>query len=46
VAYHYVAGMSYADVAALTGGNEDAARRAAADGIATLRKTFPKGESR
>jgi DNA-directed RNA polymerase specialized sigma24 family protein len=46
VAYHYLAGMSYADVAALTGGNEDAARRAAADGIATLRKTFPKGESR
>jgi len=30
----------------VTGGNEDAARRAAADGIATLRKTFPKGESR
>jgi RNA polymerase sigma factor (sigma-70 family) len=46
VAYHYLAGMSYADVAALTGGNQDAARRAAADGIATLRKTFPKGESR
>jgi DNA-directed RNA polymerase specialized sigma24 family protein len=46
VAYHYLAGMPYADVAALTGGNQDAARRAAADGIATLRKTFPKGESR
>jgi RNA polymerase sigma factor (sigma-70 family) len=46
VAYHYLAEMSYADVAALTGGSQDAARRAAADGIATLRKTFPKGESR
>ena len=46
VAYHYLAGMSYADIAVLTGGNQDAARRAAADGIATLRKTFPKGESR
>src|SRR5262249_44836325 len=46
VAYHYLAGMSYADVASLTGGKQDAARRAAADGIAALRKTFPKGESR
>src|SRR5260370_15206474 len=46
VAYHYLVGMSYADVAAQTGGSQDAARRAAADGIATLRKRFPKGESR
>jgi len=46
VAYHYLVGMSYADVAAVTGGSQDAARRAAADGIATLRKRFPKGESR
>ncbi len=43
VAYHYVAGMPYADVAALIGGSQDAARRAAADGIATLRKTYGKG---
>jgi hypothetical protein len=28
------------------GGTEDAARRAAADGIATLRKTISKGELR
>jgi len=40
VAYHYVAGMPYADIAALTGGSQDAARRAAADGIVTLRKTY------
>jgi DNA-directed RNA polymerase specialized sigma24 family protein len=46
VAYHYVAGMPYADVAALTGGSEDAARRAAADGIAALRKTYGKGGPR
>ncbi len=46
VAYHYVAGMPYADVAALTGGSQDAARRAAADGIATLRKTCGEGDAR
>jgi RNA polymerase sigma factor (sigma-70 family) len=40
VAYHYLAGLPYAGVAAVTGGSEDAARRAAADGIATLRKTY------
>ena len=41
VAYHYLAGLSYADVAAVLGGTTDAARRAAADGIATLRRTYP-----
>jgi DNA-directed RNA polymerase specialized sigma24 family protein len=46
VAYHYVAGMQYADVAAITGGTQDAARRAAADGIATLRKTYGEGGPR
>ena len=46
VAYHYVAGMPYADVAALTGSSQDAARRAAADGIATLRKTYGEGGPR
>jgi RNA polymerase sigma factor (sigma-70 family) len=40
VAYHYLAGLPYADVAAVTGGSTDAARRAAADGIARLRKTY------
>lgn len=38
VVYHYLAGLPYAEVAALVGGTEEAARRAAADGIATLRK--------
>lgn len=40
VAYHYLAGLPYADVAAVLGGSADAARRAAADGIATLRRTY------
>ena len=46
LAYHYVAGMPYGQVARILGGTESAARRAAADGIATLRKTFTKGGSR
>ncbi len=41
VAYHYLAGLAYADVAAILGGSTDAARRAAADGIATLRRSYP-----
>ncbi len=40
VAYHYLAGLAYADVAAILGGSADAARRAAADGIATLRRSY------
>ena len=46
VAYHYLAGMPYAQVAAILGNQEAAARRAAADGIRTLRRTYGKGESR
>ncbi len=46
VAYHYLAGLPYADVAKILGGSPDAARRAAADGIATLRRTYLKGEAR
>src|SRR5271169_4876850 len=42
VAYHYLGGLPYQEVAAITGGTADAARRAAADGIATLRKTYPQ----
>jgi RNA polymerase sigma factor (sigma-70 family) len=40
VALHHVAGFPYAEVAARTGGSTDAARRAAADGIAALRRRF------
>ena len=45
VAYHYLAGLPYREIAAITGGSTDAARRAAADGIAALRCTYPKGTS-
>jgi RNA polymerase sigma factor (sigma-70 family) len=38
VAYHYLAGLPYTEVAVILGGSADAARRAAADGIATLRR--------
>jgi RNA polymerase sigma factor (sigma-70 family) len=41
VAYHYLAGLPYSDVAAILGGSTEAARRAAADGIATLRRSYP-----
>jgi RNA polymerase sigma factor (sigma-70 family) len=40
VAYHYVAGLPYAEIAAILGGSTDAARRAAADGIKSLRKNY------
>lgn len=40
VAWHYLAGLPYADVAAILGGSTDAAGRAAADGIATLRRNY------
>ncbi len=38
VTYHYLGGLPYAEVAAIIGGTADAARRAASDGIANLRK--------
>jgi len=41
VAYHYLAGLPYQEVAAIIGGTAEAARRAAADGIAALRKRYP-----
>ncbi|MBV9356409.1 MAG: sigma-70 family RNA polymerase sigma factor [Chloroflexi bacterium] len=45
VAYHYLAGLPYAEVAAILGGSPEAARRAAADGIATLRRSYPGVEA-
>ena len=41
VAYHYVAGLPYAEIAGILGGTTDAARRAASDGIRNLRKSYP-----
>ena len=40
VAYHYFAGLPYAEIAAITGSNADAVRRAAADGLKTLRRVY------
>lgn len=44
VAYHHVAGLPHAEVAAVVGGTEAASRRAAADGIAALRRTYLASE--
>ena len=44
VAYRYLGGLRYAEIAELTGGTEAAARRAAADGIASLRKSIAADE--
>jgi RNA polymerase sigma factor (sigma-70 family) len=44
VAYHYLAGLPYKEIAALLGGSTDAARRAAADGLKTLRRTYPAAD--
>ena len=41
IAYHYLAGLPYAEIATILGGSADAARRAGADGIANLRRTYP-----
>jgi RNA polymerase sigma factor (sigma-70 family) len=45
VAYHYVAGLPYAEVGALLDCTDAAARRSAADGLARLRRTYPRGRA-
>ena len=40
VAYHYLAGLPYAEIATLLDSSAAAARRAAADGIAALRRAY------
>lgn len=37
IAYRFYAGLAYADIAEIVGGSEEAARRAASDGLKTLR---------
>jgi RNA polymerase sigma factor (sigma-70 family) len=46
VALHHLAGRPYAEVAELIGGTAEAARRAASDGIASLRKHFAPDQRR
>ena len=41
VAYHYLAGLPYSEIALILDSSVAAARRAASDGIATLRRTYP-----
>ncbi|MGL6237161.1 MAG: RNA polymerase sigma factor [Segniliparus sp.] len=45
VAYHYLAGLAYDEIACITGGTAAAARRAAADGVAALRRVYPQHPS-
>lgn len=40
IGYHYLGGLPFAQVAAILGGSTDAARRAAADGMKTLRHHY------
>lgn len=40
VAYHYLGGLPFREVAGILGGTPDAARRAAADGLKTLRARY------
>lgn len=40
VAYHFLAGLPYTEIADILGGTAAAARRAASDGIAALRRTY------
>jgi RNA polymerase sigma factor (sigma-70 family) len=40
VAYRFVGGLSYKEIATILGGTTDAARRAGADGLNTLRKAL------
>lgn len=42
IAYHYLGGLSYAEVAEILGSSEAAARRAAADGVKRLRTIYQK----
>jgi RNA polymerase sigma factor (sigma-70 family) len=42
VAYHHIAGLPHAEIAAILGGSADAARRACADGLKTLRSLYRK----
>ncbi len=46
IAYHYLGGLAFADVAGIVGGSTDAARRAAHDGIRSLRRGYGADMSR
>lgn len=41
IAYYYLGGLSHGETAELIGGSPESVRRAAADGMRTLRKIYP-----
>ncbi|ROZ61864.1 sigma-70 family RNA polymerase sigma factor [Kocuria soli] len=45
IAYHYLGGLPHIQTAELIGGTPEAVRRAAADGIKSLRQTYNAGEA-
>ncbi|SDD55411.1 RNA polymerase sigma factor, sigma-70 family [Sanguibacter gelidistatuariae] len=45
IAYHVLGGLPYAEVAEIVGGTAAAARRAAADGLARLRRIYAAADS-
>lgn len=45
VAYHHLAGLPYREIAAIIGGTADAVRRAAADGIGNLRRSYAQAST-
>jgi RNA polymerase sigma factor (sigma-70 family) len=45
LAYHHIVGLPFAEIAELLGNSPDAARRAAADGLKTLRKIYREDET-
>lgn len=45
IAYHVLGDLPYAEIAEIVGGTAAAARRAAADGLANLRRSYPTSES-
>lgn len=45
LAYHYLGGLPHTETAELIGGSPDAVRRAAADGLKSLRRTYDTREA-
>src|SRR5690625_177700 len=43
IAYHYLGGLKHTETAEIIGGTPDAVRRAAADGMKSLRRTYRAG---
>ena len=46
ITFRYLAGMSYEEISAVLGGSIEAARRAAADGLKSLRKNYPGAKTK